>query len=205
VGDGITDVGNAGGTGSLVVATGTVSALDQQIQVADETTGAEKTLSGLVELDADIVSGDSGGPVLDSEGEVAAIATAASSGTSDVTGYAIPIATAMAVVDRIVAGDASGVITIGLPAFLGVQLSQQSTAASGAAIAGVIDGMPAAQAGLTAGSVITSVDGTAIADSTALSAAIAAHAVGDSVTIGWTDASGAAHSAAVTLVAGPAA
>jgi S1-C subfamily serine protease len=205
VGDSITDVGNAGGTGTLVAAVGTVAALDQQIQVADETTGAEKTLTGLVELDADVVSGDSGGPVLDSEGEVAAIATAASSGTSDVTGYAIPIATAMAVVDRIVAGDASGVITIGLPAFLGVQLSSQATSASGAAIAGVIDGMPAAQAGITAGSVITSVDGTAVADSTALSAAIAGHAVGDTVTIGWTDATGAAHSASVALVAGPAA
>ncbi|MFW8745963.1 trypsin-like peptidase domain-containing protein, partial [Mesorhizobium japonicum] len=113
-------VGNAGGTGRLVVASGTVAALDQQIQVADDTTGAEKTLSGLVELDADIVSGDSGGPVLDAQGEVAAIATAASSGTSDVTGYAIPIATAMSIADRIAAGDASGVITLGLPAFRGV-------------------------------------------------------------------------------------
>lgn len=205
VGDAITDVGNAGGTGDLVAATGTVAALGQQIQVADDTTGAEKTLTGLVELDADVVSGDSGGPVLDAQGEVAAIATAASSGSSDVTGYAIPIATAMSVVDRIVAGDASGTVTIGLPAFLGVELSTRSADASGAAIADVIAGMPAAEAGITAGSIITSVDGTAVGDSAALSTAIAGHAVGDRVTIGWTDASGAAHQATVALVAGPAA
>jgi S1-C subfamily serine protease len=204
VGDSITDVGNAGGTGDLVVATGTVSALDQSIQVADESTGAEKTLDGLVELDADIVSGDSGGPVLDAEGEVAGIATAASSGSAQVTGYAIPIATAMAIVDRIVAGDASGTITIGLPAFLGVELSSQQSG-SGAAVAGAIDGLPAAQAGITAGSVITAVDGTAITDTTSLSSAIASHAVGDQVTISWTDAAGAAHQATVALVAGPAA
>jgi S1-C subfamily serine protease len=204
VGDAVTDVGNAEGTGNLVVATGTVTALDQSIQVADETTGAQKSLAGLVELDADIVSGDSGGPVLDSEGEVAAIATAASSGTSDVTGYAIPIETAMAVVDRIVAGDASGTVTIGLPAFLGVELSQQQGGA-GVTVAGVIDGMPAAQAGIAAGSVITAVDGTPASTADALSSAIAAHAAGDRVMIAWTDASGTAQQATVTLVAGPAA
>ncbi len=204
VGDAITDVGNAGGTGELVVASGTVAALRQTIQVADESTGAEKSLSGLVELDADIQSGDSGGPVLDSEGEVAGIATAASTGTRDVSGYAIPIATAMAVVDRIVAGDESGSIVIGLPPFLGVQLAA-AQAGSGATVAGVVDGMPAAQAGIEAGSVITAVDGTAIADTTALQAAIASHDVGDRVAIAWTDASGTAHQATVTLMAGPAA
>jgi len=204
VGDTVTDVGNAGGTGELVVASGTVAALQQTIQVADESTGAEKSLSGLVELDADIQSGDSGGPVLDAEGEVAGIATAASTGSRDVTGYAIPIETAMSVVDRIVAGDESGTIMIGLPPFLGVELATTQQP-GGATIAGVVDGMPAAQAGIAAGSVITAVDGTAISDTAGLQAAIASHRVGDQVTITWTDASGAAHQAAVTLIAGPAA
>jgi S1-C subfamily serine protease len=204
VGDTVTDVGNAGGTGELVAAAGTVTALDRSIQVADEATGAEKTLSGLVELDADIVSGDSGGPVLDAEGEVAGIATAASSGSADVTGYAIPIATAMAVVDRIAAGDSSGTITIGVPAFLGVQLSTHEDG-NGAVVAGVIDGMPAADAGIAASAVITAVDGTPISGGDALSAAIGAHAPGDQVVVSWTDASGVQHHSTVTLVAGPAA
>jgi len=204
VGDAVTDVGNAGGTGDLVVASGTVSALQQTIQVADESTGAAKSLSGLVELDADIQSGDSGGPVLDAEGEVAGIATAASTGSRDVTGYAIPIDTAMAIVDRIAAGDESGTIMIGLPPFLGVELATNQQAA-GATIAGVIEGMPAEQSGLAAGSVITAVDGTAVGSTSDLQAAIASHQVGDQVTITWTDTSGAAHQAAVTLIAGPAA
>ena len=204
VGDTVTDVGNAGGTGELVVASGTVAALQQTFQVADESTGAQKSLSGLVELDADIQSGDSGGPVLDAQGEVAGIATAASTGSRDVTGYAIPITTAMAVVDRIVAGDASGTIMIGLPPFLGVALASDQQS-GGATIAGVIDGMPAAQAGIAAGSVITAVDGTAVSDAAGLQAAIAAHRVGDQISISWTDASGVAHQAPVTLIAGPAA
>jgi S1-C subfamily serine protease len=204
VGEAITDVGNAGGTGDLVTADGTVAALDQTIQVADESTGAEKTLDGLLELDADIVSGDSGGPVLDADGEVVGMATAASSGSAQVTGYAIPIETAMAIVDRIVAGDASGTVTIGLPAFLGVELAAQQEG-DGALVAGAIDGMPAAQAGIAAGSVITAVDGTAVTEPDELSSAIAAHRVGDRVTISWTDATGVAHQSVVTLVAGPAA
>ena len=204
VGEAVTDVGNAEGTGSLVTASGTVTALDQTIQVADESTGAEKTLNGLLEVDADIVSGDSGGPLLDASGEVVGMATAASSGSAQVTGYAIPIQTAMAIVDRIVAGDASGTITIGLPAFLGVELSAEQDG-TGVAVAGAIDGMPASQAGITAGSVITAVDGSAVAQPSDLSSAIAAHKVGDRVTISWTDAAGAAHQSVVSLVAGPAA
>ena len=203
VGEAVTDVGNAGGTGDLVTAEGTVADLDQTIQVADESTGAEKTLNGLVELDADIVAGDSGGPVLDAQGEVVGMATAASSGTADVTGYAIPIETAMSVVDRIVAGDASGTITIGLPAFLGVELAPQQTG-EGVLVAGALAGLPAAQAGIGAGATITAVDGVAVNDPTALSAAIAGHAVGDSVTISWTDAGGTAQQSTVALVAGPA-
>lgn len=203
VGDAITDVGNAGGTGTLVAAAGSVAALDQSIQVTDDATGRQKNLTGLVELDADVVSGDSGGPVLDAQGEVAGIATAASSGTRNVTGYAIPISTALAVVDRIDAGRSGSTIVIGLPAFLGVELAPDQTG-TGAAVAGAIAGTPAASAGIAAGSTITSVDGTAV-DATSLSTTIAAHRVGDRVSVAWTDATGTAHQATVALIAGPAA
>jgi S1-C subfamily serine protease len=204
VGDAVTSVGNAEGTGDLVAAAGTVTALDEDITVGNEGTGSSESLTGLIQIDADVVSGDSGGPLVDAEGEVTGVVTAASSGTTDIVGFAIPIATALTIADQILSGVESGNVSIGAPAFLGVELAT-TQAAAGATLAGSVEGTPAATAGLAAGDVITSVDGVAVASTDALSAAIAAHEVGDSVTIGYTTAAGVASSVVVTLMAGPAA
>ncbi|SDR06713.1 serine protease, S1-C subfamily, contains C-terminal PDZ domain [Curtobacterium sp. UNCCL20] len=203
-GDTVTDVGNAEGTGNLVAAEGTVTATDQDIQVQSESGTGTESLQGLIEIAADIVSGDSGGPVLDREGEVVGMATAASSGSADVTGYAIPITTAKSIADKILAGESSSTITIGLPAFLGVEVSGAATT-GGVAVAGTVEGSGAASAGLTEGDTITSIDGTAVASSDALTSAIQSHSVGDKVTVGYTDVTGAAKTVTVTLTAGPAA
>jgi S1-C subfamily serine protease len=202
--DAVTSIGNAEGTGDLVAASGAVTALDESITVGNESTGASESLSGLIEIDAAVVSGDSGGPLVDDEGEVIGVVTAASSGSAVITGYAIPIETAMTIVQQIVSGTESGTVSIGLPAFLGVQLATTQTAA-GAVLGGVIDGTGASAAGLAAGDTVTSVDGVAVASAAELSTAIAAHEVGDSVVIGYITAAGAAASATVTLTAGPAA
>ncbi|OOB91073.1 septum formation initiator [Rathayibacter sp. VKM Ac-2630] len=208
VGDSVTAVGNAEGTGDLVAAARTVTALEQSITTRSETGAAGETLQGLIQVDADIVSGDSGGPLVDAAGAVVGIDTAASSGSADITGFAIPIATALDIVAQIEAGADTATIEIGYPAFLGVSLSgatpfSSSTGAAGAVIGGVIDGTPAATAGLAAGDVVTAVDGTPVASADALSAALADREPGESVTLSWTDASGAAHSAPVTLTEGP--
>lgn len=204
-GDTVTDVGNAEGTGNLVAAEGTVTATDQDIQVQSESGTGTESLSGLIEIAADIVSGDSGGPVVDSEGEVVGMATAASSGTADVTGYAIPITTAKAIAEKILDGESSSTITIGLPAFLGVQVSSTAGTTSGVAVAGTVEGSGAASAGLAEGDTITSLGGTTVTTSDELTAAVQSHAVGDKVVVGYTDSTGAAKTVTVTLTAGPAA
>jgi S1-C subfamily serine protease len=204
VGDEATSIGNAEGTGDLVAAAGTITALNESITVGNEYTGAEESLSGLIEVDADVVSGDSGGPLVDADGEVVGIVTAASSGSTNITGYAIPIETALDIIDQIQSGEETATVQIGLPAFLGVQLATTQQSA-GVALGGVIADTPAAAAGLAAGDVITAVDGTTVGTAEALSELIAGHDVGDSVTISYTDAAGAAQQATVTLIAGPAA
>jgi S1-C subfamily serine protease len=223
LGDDVTAVGNAGGTGTLTAADGTVTDLDSSITTASEGSVASEDLRGLVETDADVVPGDSGGPLLDDEGEVVGIDTAASSGTSSSTidGYAVPIEDALAVVRQIRSGDETSTVQVGANAFLGVQVSDTAaayaqpgsghgygaaygaTAAGGAAVAGVVDGSPAAQAGLAVGDTITAVGSTAVGSATALSAALAPHEVGDQVRVTWTDASGTSHDASVTLAASP--
>ena len=203
-GDAVTSVGNAEGTGSLVAATGTVTALNQSIQVANDITGANENLTGLIETDADVVSGDSGGPLIDKQGEVTGVVTAASSGSREVTGYAIPINTAVTIAKKIVNGEASTSIVIGLPAFLGVELATAQTGA-GVLVGGVIEGSAASGTSLAAGDTITAVDGSAVTTTDSLSSLIKAHAVGDQVTITFTDASGAPQQVTVTLAEGPAA
>ncbi|WP_258373902.1 S1C family serine protease [Curtobacterium sp. MCLR17_055] len=204
-GDTVKDVGNAEGTGNLVAAEGTVTATDQDIQVQSESGTGTESLTGLIEISADIVSGDSGGPVLDSEGEVVGMATAASSGTADVTGYAIPITTAKTIAEKILAGESSSTITIGLPAFLGVEVSNTTGTTGGVAVAGTVEGSGAASAGLTAGDTITSIDGTAVTSSDQLTKVIQSHSVGDKVSVRYTDSTGAAKTVTITLTAGPAA
>jgi S1-C subfamily serine protease len=150
------------------------------------------------------VPGDSGGPLYDTQGEVIGIDTAASAGQSAATGFAIPIGTALDVAKQIESGVATDQITIGYPAFLGVGVSQAASTLPGATISGVVAGTPAESAGLVAGDTITAVDGTAITTGPQLSSVLGAHHPGDSVTITWTDAAGAGHSAPVTLIAGAA-
>lgn len=200
VGDQITAVGDAGGDGgSLTAAPGTVSALGQDITV-QETDGSSTKLTDLIRMDAYVVPGDSGGAVLDDQGDVVGMNVAASSGSRNVTGYAIPIATVESVVDRIEAGDESGDIELGYSGYLGVGLDPS---ASSALVAQVIDDTAAEEAGLAVGDTITAVDGDTVGTADALRSAIAAHDPGDRVTITWTTSGGSTQSATVTLGEGP--
>ena len=100
--------------------------------------------------------GDSGGPVFDDEGEVIGMTTAASSVRAR-SPTRSTIEDALVIAHQIDSGVASDTVTIGYPAFLGVSLS-----ADGSVIAGVLEGTPAASAGLAAGDMITSVNGVAV-------------------------------------------
>jgi S1-C subfamily serine protease len=201
-GEAIYSVGNAEGTGNLVTAVGTVGATDQKLTIQGDGVTKAESLSGLIELNSDVVSGDSGGPLFDKAGDVIGIVTAASSGSSSVTGYAINIASVLKTADQIKAGTPTTDIVIGTPAFLGVALSTTSTVPL---VSATFPGMPAAKAGIAAGSTITSFNGTKVTTASQLSALIASHSVGDRVTVTWSGTTGSSHTATVTLAAGPAA
>jgi S1-C subfamily serine protease len=206
VGESIYSVGNAEGTGNLVTAVGTVGATNQSLTVGSDSSDGTENLSGLIELNSDVVSGDSGGPLFDSSGKVIGMVTAASSGSAVVTGYALNIAQVLKVADQIEAGTVSSDIVLGYPAFAGINIAETATTTTaGVPVASTFSGYPAANAGIASGDTITAVNGVAVTTATQLSAAIQAHKVGDSVTVTYLDDSGATHSATLTLVAGPAA
>jgi S1-C subfamily serine protease len=216
VGETVVGIGNAGGTGGTPSAAGgTVTALDQSITASDEGDGSSEQLSGLIETNADIQAGDSGGSLVNSAGEVVGMDTAASSGYSFQTtggssgyeGFAIPIGKALTLAKEIEAGSASSTVHIGTTAFLGVEIDAASgygnAASGGATVAGVITSSPAQTAGLSAGDVITSVNGDAVDGASGLSGLLEPDKPGDTVTIGWTDTSGVTHTTTVTLTSGP--
>jgi S1-C subfamily serine protease len=204
VGQAVTGVGNAGGTGGTPsAASGKITALDKSITATDEDGGNAEKLTGLIETDAAIQAGDSGGPLYNSSGEIIGMDTAAStSGGQTTAGYAIPIDHALAIAEQIESATTStSTIHVGNPAFLGVSFA---SSLKGAPVYQVVEGTPAARAGIVAGDVITRVGGTAVSSPAALKSALDTYRPGQSVTIAWTDSSGATHQAKLTLAAGPA-
>jgi S1-C subfamily serine protease len=217
-GDAVTAVGNAGGVGGIpTVSQGQVTALDQSITVSDENGSGASSLSGLIETDAALQPGDSGGPLYDSSGTVIGMNTAAEGGRryqpAARSSYAIAIDDAEAIVQQIQAGKGSDTIQIGVRGFLGVTIGSsgplgaagQTPEESGALVTGVLNDTPAEKAGLEAGDVITAIDGQSVNSNDGLSTRLHGHHPGDKVEVTWTDTSGDTQSATVTLMEGPAA
>lgn len=211
--DQVTAIGNAGGTGRLSSASGTVTGLGKAITAQDDEGNAER-LTGLIETNAGLQPGDSGGPLYDANQKVIGMDTAASAGTvfevSAEDAYAIPINHALAIAKQIVAGQGSAKVHIGGTAFLGVSIETSNgfdfgvPQVSGQLVQAVVSGSPAARIGLQASDVITAIDGHAVATQTALRSLLLRKAPGAKVTVTWVDQTGATHRVAATLASGPA-
>jgi len=210
VGDAIVALGNALGQGGTPdVSQGSVTALDQTI-TASEGSKSEQ-LSGMIQSDATIYPGDSGGPIVNSSGQVIGMITAGDvqgfrSSASNVN-YAIPSDTILSVVNQIRSGQASSDIIYGQTGYIGVSVQNidasvvaqlNLTVTSGALVVGVQASSAAENAGIAQYSVITSVGGTQITNIDDLGNALLAHRPGERVSINWVTSSGA-HTATVTL------
>jgi S1-C subfamily serine protease len=127
VGTPVLAIGNeAGQGGSPTVAPGVISGLGRTIVASDQSSGLTETLHGMMQTNADIRPGDSGGPLADVAGRVIGIDTAAG-GDTVYSGYAIPINQALPIARQIAAGRPGAHIQIGLPAFLGVLLPSSTS------------------------------------------------------------------------------
>ncbi len=158
VGEDVVGIGNAGGTGGTPSAAGgTVTALNQSITASDDGDGTSEQLSGLIETNADIQPGDSGGSLVDTSGDVLGIDTAASAGfsfqsndqSSGNQGYAIPIDTALSIARQIEAGSASSTVHIGETAFLGVEINAQGASSGSGGSGGGFGGFFGGNSGNT--------------------------------------------------------
>jgi S1-C subfamily serine protease len=173
VGEAVVGIGNAGGTGTLTTASGSVTALNQTITASDEGSSTVEHLTGLIESNADIQAGDSGGPLVNTSGQVIGMDTAGSGtqvsgvrGTATVQAYSIPINTAIATAKLIEGGTSSSTVHVGHTAFLGVEVETVSAASTGGSRFG---GGPSTAASSSAGAL-----GSAASSSGAYVAGVAA-------------------------------
>jgi S1-C subfamily serine protease len=132
VGTQVLALGDAQGRGGVTPARGSISGLNRSIQATDQGSGSTEDLNHMLQTNAQIQQGDSGGALANSAGQVIGMVTAAntpSDGQSgDSMGFAIPIDTALAIAQKIAAGQSSATVYIGLPGFLGVEVAQGNSA-----------------------------------------------------------------------------
>lgn len=202
LGDGVVAIGFPLGLGGPTVTEGIVSGLDRTIEP-----GGSPRLEGLLQTDAAINRGNSGGPLVDLAGRLIGINTAvARIDDAQNIGFAIALDEALPVIERIrrpheervwfgvaigsVESD-SAAVRLGLdPSVRGVVVSE------------VYEGQPGARAGLVVGDVIVRIGGTAIRSADAFERELAKHERGDRLELELVDAAGP-RLATVTLVERP--
>jgi putative serine protease PepD len=189
VGDNVVAIGSPFGLENTVTS-GIVSALHRQM-----TSPNSFSIGDSIQTDAAINHGNSGGPLLNAEGQVIGVNAQieSDSGGSDGVGFAIPSNTVKSIVSELIStGKAEH-------AYLGVSVE---TVNGSVRITEVRSGTPAADAGLRAGDRITSVDGKRIASADGLTSAIAAQKPGETVSVTYSRG-GQSHTVEVKLASRP--
>ncbi len=190
LGDQVVAIGNALGYGQSVTS-GYVSAVNRSLTLSDGSTMI--TSDGLIQTDASINSGNSGGGLFNMKGELIAINEAkASSSTSGVTvdnmGYAIPMNKALPILQSIINGTGGDSITSERSVYMGISLAEVTEDISqvynmpvGVYVSSVSEGSPASEASLQQGDIITAMDGTSVTSYADVSAFLSDKQPGDEV------------------------
>jgi putative serine protease PepD len=168
VGDPVVAIGSPFGLQGTVTS-GIVSGLDRQIQAPDQF-----PIDGVIQTDAALNSGNSGGPLLDSQGRVVGVNSQIESQTGGNVGigYAVPIDTAKQIVEQLLEDGTAE------HAYLGVQLGDPGDQA-GVPVAEVVDGSPADEAGLQAGDRIVRAGGDEVDSIADVRGAVSSRSPGD--------------------------
>jgi serine protease Do len=192
VGDRVIAIGNALGQFQNTVTSGIISGYGRDVLAGDQSgQQASESLTDLFQTDAAINEGNSGGPLVNINGEVIGVNTAVASDAQNI-GFAQPV--------NDLKGLISGILTNGKiqQPYLGVRyvsltndlakefnlkVTRGAYITSGDNQPAVVDGSPAAQAGLKDHDVITKVNNITIGDKTSLTSALSKFKVGDTVTL----------------------
>jgi putative serine protease PepD len=185
--------------GEPTVTSGIISALNRTLAI-----DAEVSLDGLIQTDTAISSGNSGGPLVNLDGQVVGINTAVArddmSSAANNVGFAISVTEILDVLDWLRSNTDGSVRVSG---FLGVTIASRNDGGQGAVIQTVAPGSPASTAGLKVGDIVLEVDGQPISGQVGLVAAIRDASPGEEVTIKF-ERGGSMETALATLTDRPA-
>lgn len=195
-------IGNALGQFQNTVTVGVVSGISRQIQTGGTLGRPGKVYDSVIQTDAALNPGNSGGPLLNSAGQVIGINVATTSGADNI-GFAIPVNTLKPILEGFMK---EGRI---VRAYVGVyyvmvtkEIASLRNLPQGAFVSRVITGAPADKAGIKRGDIITKVGGKDIADQGTLSNALSKFKVGDSVEF-VVDRNGKSQTLKITLEEAP--
>jgi len=194
VGDAVVAIGNALGQFQNTVTSGIISGYGRSVQAGDSSGNqAAENLDDLFQTDAAINEGNSGGPLVNLNGQVIGINTAIASGSQNI-GFAIPINDVTGLIKQVqktgkLQRPYLGVRYVALTPDIASQYDISATSgafippSADSASPSVLNGSPAEKAGLQPGDVITEVDNTKIDQTHSLTSIIDKHEVGDRVNL----------------------
>ena len=187
VGQQVIAIGNALGTYQNSVTEGVVSGTNRSITATDQSYSSYESLTDMIQTDASINAGNSGGALVNAAGQVIGINTAVANGNG--VGFAIPISSVKGMLSQVLDGKDAKRAYLGvyytaitptvaeqyhLPVKSGAYVYNESGAA-------ILDGSPAAAAGIKDGDIITKVNGVEVGKSDSVSSLIGEYAPNDTV------------------------
>jgi S1-C subfamily serine protease len=191
--------------GGPTVTSGIVSSLDRTITVPDPSCtvcqNGRRVYTDVIQTDAAINHGNSGGPLLNMHGQVVGINSAGDDNAQNI-GFAIAIDAAKSAIQQAVSdplaaaaylGVTSQTVTPGIAMQLGLSVQ------SGAYVIATTTGGPAAQAGIKDGDVITAIDGSNVASADDVGSILAKLAPGQTVGVDVAEPHGGSHRVDITL------
>ncbi len=192
LGQSVIAIGNALGEFRNTVSTGVVSGLSRSITAGDSIGGGTEALNEVIQTDAAINPGNSGGPLLDLLGNVIGVNVAVAEDSQSI-GFALP---GNIVKEAVTSVKATGSISFPYMGVLYVPITPALAKSKNLAVdygelvsvggngePAVVAGSPAAKAGLMAGDIILSFDGTKLTSDVSMTDLVRAHAIGDTVTL----------------------
>lgn len=191
VGDNVVAIGNALGQFQNTVTSGILSGFARSVEASDGSSSYE-SLDNLFQTDAAINQGNSGGPLVNLNGQVIGINTAVAAGDAQNIGFAIPINDARGLIDQVVEDGSFERPYLGVryvPLSADIAKEYDLPVENGAFIlpavdqtsSSVIPDGPAEKAGLREKDIITAVDGKKVDQSRSLTSLLAPHRPGDKV------------------------
>ncbi len=189
VGQQVIAIGNALGEYQNTVTSGIVSGTSRSVTASDGSGRQSETLSDMIQTDAAINSGNSGGPLVNAAGEVIGINTATSA-TAENMGFAIPISSAKGMLNQLIENGKAERTYLGV---YSVEITPEAAKAynlpvtsgayiySSSAYTAVAKDSPAAKAGLKDKDIVTSINGAKVGSAGSLSSLIGEYKPGDMV------------------------